>query len=401
MHSFLEKPNNTMSTKLVRAQAPSRAHIRKDRAVEPSLQLHSTISNKSALHFSKSKQENLTGNSCRNESKFNYNVNNNIPTQSRRENVMQEGVNNSRTFSQSAQPESSGVQNTPHDPFVEVNEDIEASSPAVRSSNGSSLSGNAAKTAKETTTTQRDLPAQAAVTAARTVIRGPREMWNFNGETPPNYLVSSRLSTNRTGGAFQWSTSSQLTLSSASAATPTVTTVTPSVPPGRDAWIRVRHTDGAGVRTAASYRLTILAPDSLNHLRNVDSPAAGLGYESEIHYSILDQFGSVLPRNVPLNEEFTGPAVADFPGGNWTRPPACGATGVCGASFNPADWHDRVTGEGDAGAVPAPVGPAHPNAGVAAEHWPGNWYIGGRNIGSGRRVASVTWQRNRGFARHT
>ncbi len=243
-------------------------------------------------------------------------------------------------------------------------------------------------------------PAQAAP-AARTVIRGPREMWNFDGETPPNYLVSSPLSTNKRGGAFRWSVSANLSLSSAAVPRPVVTTVAPSVPPGRDATIRIRHTDAAGTATAASYRLTILAPESLTHLRNVDRAVAGLGYESEVHYSIHDQLGTVLPRNVPLNEEFTGPAIQDFPGGNWTRPPACGAAGVCGASFNPADWSDRVTGEGDAGAIPAPVGPAHPSAAVAAEHWPGDWFIGSSVIGDGRRVSTITWQRNRGFARHT
>jgi hypothetical protein len=244
-------------------------------------------------------------------------------------------------------------------------------------------------------------PAPAPAPAPRTVIRGPREMWNFNREAPAGYDVSAQLSTNRSGGVFAWSTSPQLTLSSATDPRPTVTTALPSVVPGRDAWIRVRHTDPGGGRTAASYRLTIRAPESLTHLNDVDTATAGLGYTSEIHYSIHDQFGTVLPRNVPLNEQFTGPAVQDFPGGNWTRPPQCGAAGVCGASFNPANFFDQVTGEGDAGAVPAPVAPTHPAAAVAAEHWPGDWFIGGQVPGTGRRVRTVTWQRNRGFARHT
>lgn len=33
-----------------------------------------------------------------------------------------------------------------------------------------------------------------------------------------------------------------------------------------------------------------------------------------------------------------------------------------------------------------------------AQHWQ---YVGGSAIASGRHVRSVTWQRNRGFARHT
>lgn len=306
--------------------------------------------------------------------------------------------NAGQPFIATAQPESNGAVNKPEQPLGEFNDeetDELAAPPVSAAENTASVSNTEATAGPETT------PVAQPATASRTVIRGPREMWNFDGETPANYLVSSRLSTNKSGGSFQWSASPLLALSSATDPTPTVTTVTPSTPPGRDAWIRIRHTGAAAAATSASYRLTILAPESLTHLRNVDNPAAGLGYASEIHYSIHDQFGTVLPRNVPLNEEFTGPAVADFPGGNWTRPPACGATGVCGTSFNPADWHDRVTGEGDAGAVPATVAPTHPDAAVAAEHWPGKWYVGGSAIASGRHVKSVTWQRNRGFARHT
>jgi len=300
-----------------------------------------------------------------------------------------------------AGPVSDGVSNKPELPPGEFNEEEMALPEAPTTT--------APATTATNTTTPATTPApgpaqqpQPAPASARTVIRGPREMWFFNNETPPNYTVASRLSSNKAGGTFQWSTSAQLTLSSATDARPTVTTAAASAPPGRDAWIRLRHTDAGGTRTAASYRLTILEPDSLNHLgADVDNAVAGLGYESEIHYSILDQFGTVLPRNVPLNEQWTGAAVIDFPGGNWTRPPDCGATGVCGASFNPADFHDRVTGEGDAGAIPAPVAPTHAQAAVAAEHWPGDWRIGSSIRGNGSLVASVTWQRNRGHARHT
>ena len=232
-----------------------------------------------------------------------------------------------------------------------------------------------------------------AAPVPRTVIRGPRELWNFNGETPANYSVSSVLRTNRTGGTFNWSVSPQLSLSSAADATPTVTTVTPSAA-RRDATIRVRHTDGAGVRTAASYRLTILGPESLTHLRNVDNNNATFSYMTEIHYSIHDQFGTVLPRDIPINEQWSGAVVADSAGMNWRR----GAEGA--ATVNPTDWHDRVEGE-SAGHIPAPVAPGHADAAVAVYHWPGDWRVGSLTIGNGRRVISVTWQKNRGFARHT
>lgn len=218
-------------------------------------------------------------------------------------------------------------------------------------------------------------------------------MWNFDGESPADYRVSSGLSTNRTGGAFRWSVSPQLSLSSPTAATPTVTTVTPSVA-RRDAWIRVRHTDNAGATTAASYCLTVFAPQSLSHLRNVDNADAAWGYHTEIHYRIRDQFGTNLPRNVPINEQWSGAVVADFAGMNWRR----GAEGA--ATVSPADWHDMIQGE-SAGHNPTPVGPGHADASVAVYHWPGDWRVGSLTIGNGRQVSSVTWQKNRGFARHT
>lgn len=222
-----------------------------------------------------------------------------------------------------------------------------------------------------------------------------RDIWYFDGESPPNYTVSVNLSTNRSGGAFNWNTSPHLTLSSPSDPMPTMTAAAPSNAM-RDAWVRVRHTDTAGALTAASYRLTVFAPDSLNHLNDVDSASATWGYESRIHYSILDQFGNVLPRNVPINEQWTSGITADFAGMNWRR----GAEGA--ATVGPANWNDHIQGENAAyAAVPAPVAPGNAQAAVPVYHWDGDWRIGSLTIGDGRRVSSVTWQKNRGFARHT
>jgi hypothetical protein len=294
-----------------------------------------------------------------------------------------------------AGPESEGTLSTPEEPPGEFNEEEMEGSPAPPSAAEEATVATGTETATTPEAAGVVTPARAP-SATKTVIRGPREMWYFDGETPPSYTVSSRLSTNRTGGTFSWSVSPHLTLSSATAATPTVTTAAPSVPPGRDAWIRVRHTDTAAASTVASYRLTILAPESLTHLRDVDSPHATWVYESRIHYSISDQFGTTLPRNVPINEQWTGGIVADFAGMNWRR----GAEGS--ATVNPADWNDWIGGENVAfAAVPAPVTSTHADAAVAVYHWPGDWRVGSLTIGSGRRVSSVTWQKNRGFARHT
>ncbi len=295
-----------------------------------------------------------------------------------------------------ALPVSNGSLFIPEEPLGDFNDELNEGflnpSVAIQAEAETTTEDSGAETVADTTGAAQ--PAQAAGTSG-VVIRGPRVMWYFNGQSPANYMVSTQVRTNRAGGAFQWSVSPNLTLSSPTAARPTVTTAAPSVPPGRDAWIRVRYTNVSRVTSSASYRLNILAPNSLTHLRNVDNGTPN-GYGTEIHYSIHDQFGTVLPRNVPLNEQFTGADVADFAGMNWPR----AAEG--GALVNPADWHDGV-GISDPGgtAVPPPVAPAHADAAVAVKHWPGDWRIGSTTIGSGRNVSSVTWQMNRGFARHT
>jgi hypothetical protein len=65
----------------------------------------------------------------------------------------------------------------------------------------------------------------------------------------------------------------------------------------------------------------------------------------------------------------------------------------------PAGSTDVIGGE-TSGLTPAPVGPAHANAGDAVTHWPGEWRVGSLSIGLGTLVATVTWQKYRGRARH-
>ena len=189
------------------------------------------------------------------------------------------------------------------------------------------------------------------------------------------------------------SCSAQLTLSSPTGATTLVTSAAASSSV-RDAWIRLRHTAADGTATAASYRLTIKAPTSLRHLRNDDRASATWVYETFIHYSILDQFAAVLPRDVPINENWTGAIVPDIPGMNWRR----GDPG--GAIVGPADWNDWVGGESP-GHIPEPVAPGHADAAPLVYHWPGTWQVGSEAVGRGRQVAAVTWSKHRGFGRHT
>jgi len=234
--------------------------------------------------------------------------------------------------------------------------------------------------------------APAAGGVARTLIMGPRQMWFFDGVTPAGYLVSSQVRSNKVGGTFNWRVSPQLTLSSAAAPRPIVTTNGASVV-RNDASIGLTHTAPDGTISKASYRMTVRAPNMLVPLGDVCVPDATWGYDCQIRYSIEDNIGDTLPRNVPINEQWTAAPTADFPGMDWRR----GAEGA--ALVNPANWFDHIQGE-TAGHTPAPLGPADADAAVPVYHWPGDWRAGSLTIGNGRLVASVTWQKYRGFAEH-
>lgn len=235
--------------------------------------------------------------------------------------------------------------------------------------------------------------------AAATVIRGdfprttPKEYWFFDGETPPDYIVSTVLSTNRSGGSFDWATSRHLSLSSASDPTPRVTSAAPSSA-REDAWIRVRHTDSSGVRTAASYRVTVLAPDSLDHQGTTHAPLRTAGFLSQIKYHILDQLGDVLPEDVPWNEDFnkdglnavTG--VRDYPDfrEDWGWGPESGWV------VPPDNAVDNV-GRFVPGSFPPHMPPQSPLTNIRIDHVIGAWFVGSTTIGSGRLVKDNNrWQ---------
>lgn len=244
-------------------------------------------------------------------------------------------------------------------------------------------------------------PTPPAPTTVPITIGGNAELWFFNGTTPASYPLEQVLTAGSGGvaGTFNWSLNSGGTFAdfsgspTAAGATATLKSKLQSAA-RNDVEVKVDFVGTGGQTGTATRKFTVLAPDRLNFLRNVDKADATFAYETEIHYSILDQFGTVLPRNVPLNEQFTAAPTADFAGMDWRRGPEGGAT------VNPADWFDRVQGE-TSDKTPKPLAPGSANAGVAVYHWPGRWQIGSTTIGSGKTVRNVTWSKSRGFARHT
>src|SRR5262249_37088080 len=128
-------------------------------------------------------------------------------------------------------------------------------------------------------------------------------------------------------GAFTWTIASGLTsalfaapglpfgLPFAVGPTATLQSIAPSGAPN-DVQITVSFI-GAGARGSATQNFTVQAPQSMTPTGNVHS-AVPRGYRSLIGYSIQDQFGATLPRNVEVNELWIDkPAINDFAGTNW------------------------------------------------------------------------------------
>lgn len=235
-----------------------------------------------------------------------------------------------------------------------------------------------------------------------TTASGNDELWFFNGQSPSNYLIQQTLSATGAGstpGVFTWTIQGGATAADfngvpVSAGPSAILKSKNKSGAVNDVTVRVDFVGSGGQTGTAIKTFTVKAPESLTFLRNVDKADPTFVYETEIHYSIQDQFSTTLPRNVPLNEQFTATPTADSAGMDWRRGPEGGAT------VNPADWFDRVGGETPSH-TPAPVPPTNANAGVPVYHWPGTWRVGSTTIGSGRSVKSVTWSKSRGQARHT
>lgn len=271
--------------------------------------------------------------------------------------------------------------------------------PATFDADGNELPGPEVEAPEATEEPEAETPepaeelaqAPAAPAAATLVIVGPREMWFFDGATPPSYPVSATLRTNLRGGTFAWSTSSQLSLSSPTDARPTVTSSAPSASL-RDAWIRVRHTPRGGTTQAASYRLTVRAPQSLTPTGNVSS-AIPRGWQTLVGYSIQDQFGTTLPNAVEVNELWDDkPAIGDFAGTNWPSFPPSTPSGEGHAPVSPAGWNDVMNISDGIPPVRVPTPGAPGTGGPLVMHFRGHWQVGSPTIGGGRRVRDLTWR---------
>ncbi len=250
-----------------------------------------------------------------------------------------------------------------------------------------------------------------------------KDLWWFKNENPQGgYNISATLSVQpMSTGTFKWdvtagtskvdlnnggisadsitATDDNTILVKSTAASVAATTVT------KDTTIKLTYNSSTVV---CSYDLAVFSPHSLKHLGNIDHNYGALpppypnnpGYWCEIKYEILDQFGGVLPHNVPWNEDFNKDGqsavsgVSDFAGGdNWGWGPESGW------SVPPSGAIDNLARCQFSGATP-PVQNLGSGS-VKVDHVIGAWYIGSTTIGKGVLVKdNCKWQMYQDHARH-
>jgi hypothetical protein len=137
----------------------------------------------------------------------------------------------------------------------------------------------------------------------------------------------------------------------------------------------------------------VYKPASLYFAGNDDLPDAVYGYETDITYWILDQFGNPLPRAVEINEYWTTPIVDDYFNTTWRGRPATGALA------SPLGWYDAIGGE-TADRTPVAQNPQNPLGSTRVEHWGQNWYVGSTQPGFGVLVQANTLQKYQDHGRH-
>jgi hypothetical protein len=243
-------------------------------------------------------------------------------------------------------------------------------------------------------------------------INGKHHVWWFNGEMPAGYDTNPGITLTAYPPCYTYTWTIVTGATEVQLSSPTANPVQVASLMGstakNDVSITVQEADGA---TSNPFRLTVKQPKSLAPpdppaKQYVDMIDANFAYESDIHYQILDQFGKVLPNNVPLNEHFTAGVNPIFAGENWRR----GANG--GATVAPSDWHDQIQGEtaaltlGEPGfpgpRVPLPQKPQTPLGTTKVYKWPGEWSIGSADPsgGKGVKVQTNKWLKFQDHARY-
>lgn len=233
----------------------------------------------------------------------------------------------------------------------------------------------------------------AAPVDVKPTITGPQTLWWFNGQTPSGYAVQITLNTSCSGSSWQWTVNSgnnKVTLGTNGSCSITITSAAPS---GTQSDVSISVTVGG--LTSTPYLLTVRAPHSLSYQGDNHASSSAYGYTSKIGYDIRDQFGTLLPTDVLINELFTTGITNDYSGTNWIRAPQGFAT------VSPSGWDDTITGQPVSQAIPAPTAPCSPPCSTLVHHFSGEWYVGSATSGIGVKVQTNTWNRYVDHATHS
>lgn len=228
----------------------------------------------------------------------------------------------------------------------------------------------------------------------RPTVSGPTTVWWFNGVDPgnANMPLTIQLTTQSGASSYSWAATAngdKVTLTNQTTNTVTVTGAGMSGQAG-DVGITVTVNGVA----SNQYAITVRAPNKLVRTDTTHGSSLNFGYHTEITYTIRDNLNALLPAgDIPMNEHFTGDAVADFNGTNWTKTADKSFT-----ASNPT-FTDVIEGE-TSNKNPTPQSPQNPLGNTKVVHWGQDIFVGSTTVGNGKKVQTSTFQKYRDHANH-
>jgi hypothetical protein len=141
--------------------------------------------------------------------------------------------------------------------------------------------------------------------------------------------------------------------------------------------------------------MTVEGPMSLQAVGNpTDTCVNNSGFQSELTYQIIDNLGYKMLTTVPVNESWTGSAVADYSGENWGQNATANGNATDGQLTDTITQYDSTPGQW----YPTPVCPN--NGSTPVVHWGQEWVVGSTTSGSGAPVQTDTLQKYLDHGRH-
>jgi hypothetical protein len=263
---------------------------------------------------------------------------------------------------------------------------------------------------------------ESCVDNPRPVIMGPRNVWDFGGQSPAGYPTQITLTATGGGGppySFYWTGS----LGPVAGGPPNSATFAGAWPGSAkvgDAIVTV-VTGCRSNAKSAPFHVTVrtpwaavplaVPPDEPDPGDRADKQDAHWWYVSHIPYEVEDQFGKPLGKDLPVSENWSSKLIIRCIDCNWRRTPPGGSPGT----GNGGVITDRIKGQTNFIKELGAFVPAHPvpqcprndcadasfgNRTVQVHCWVGTVSVGSANVGQGLAVMDLTWRRFQDHARH-